>query len=158
MAKNPKSNGKATESDILTITDAHEEEETNVETDEELSVPVDTDTQTVNTIEKDWNPIGQTVMVRQTPVIKKIGSIHLPSSAYEKLLTGTVLKVGDVSVDRLCKWTQEYADSLIGKVVMWHSFAGELLSKSDDGDMLRLSLDDLVMTKVENEEDWVGHE
>lgn len=93
---------------------------------------------------ENWKPLGMNVFVIQDPPIKQIGSIVLPTQAQEKLRTGVVVKIGDTQSDRMCKWTQEHADALMGKRVMWNSFAGETIYEHEDGNLLRVTLDDLI--------------
>lgn len=92
---------------------------------------------------KQWQPLGNRVLVKRSEAPTVKGGILLPDSAKEKPRQGEVLSVGPGKKDKDGKWKDTSVQ--VGDKVLFSTYAGVTLNTEDqDGEYLILSEDDIL--------------
>lgn len=92
---------------------------------------------------RQWQPLGNRVLVKRNEAISVKGGILLPDSAKEKPKQGEILSVGPGKKDKEGKLKEMTVQ--VGDKVLFSTYAGVTLSTNDqDGEYLILSEDDIL--------------
>ena len=88
-------------------------------------------------------PYGDRVVVKPTPMVKKVGGLFIPDNAKMKPMEGTVISVGPGKM--ISDGTITPLPIKVGDIVLYGKFLGTLYKgESEDEDLLILRMDDIL--------------